>query len=93
MINGEALLDGFLVVIAATTHLATFHKSVDELLLGNFKTNHGAHASATLVEQCFQSLGLRDGAGEAVKNHAVLRSFLVVVDNLSKDAYHQLIGD
>ena len=92
VVNVETLLNRLLVVVGTSALLAALHEARHELVLGNVEFYHGGNLVSALREHLLQSLCLRDGAGEAVENHALV--FLAEgVVNAGEDVHHQVVGD
>ena len=92
IIDTQALADGLLIVVGTTALLATQQEALHQLVLGDIELNHRCHLVAAFREHLLQGLGLRDGAGEAIEDDALVLASEGIIDG-SQDVNHQLIGD
>ena len=91
VIYTEALLDGLLVVVAASALLTAQYEALHQLVLGNVELYHGSYLVAALSQHLLQSLGLGNGAGEPVEDNALVLLAKAVI-YAGQDVYHQFIG-
>ena len=87
VIDHKAFLDGLLVVISTSTFLSTLDESVHQLVLGHVQLYHSSHLVTTLIKHLLQCLSLWNGAGEAIKDNALVSTSKLVID-FGKNAYH-----
>ena len=92
MVNLQAVLDGFGVVVGASGLLAAFEHTAHELLFWYLEADDMVDFLTALGQKAVEGFGLGDCAGEAVEDYAVL-GLGFVVDNLLEDANHQRIGN
>ena len=92
MIDIETLLDGLLIVVAASGLLAAKQETLHQLILWYEQLDHSCHLMAALGKHLLQSLSLRDGAGEAIKDDTLVVGTKTVID-AGEDIDHQFVGN
>lgn len=92
MIDIETLLDGLLIVVAASGLLAAKQETLHQLILWYEQLDHSCHLMAALGKHLLQSLSLRDGAGEAIKDDTLVVGTKAVID-AGEDIDHQFVGN
>ena len=91
MVDHEAFLYGFLVVVGAAALLPAQDEAFHQLVLGHLQVEHEGHGLSAFGQHLFQGLGLGDGAWEAVEDDAF--RVLEAVEHAGQDVYHQRVGD
>lgn len=92
VIDGEALLDGLLVVVGAAANLSAVYQTCYQLFLRYREFYHRCYLVSTLVEHLLQGFSLLDGTWETIEDDTLVVFSIAVIDR-SQDVDHQVIGD
>ena len=88
VVDFEPFADGVRIVIGTACVLSALFHAVYKFVFRHFKTDYGVQACAALLQQSGEGFGLRNGAGESVKNHASGSFVRVLVKHVCQDLKH-----
>ena len=89
----EAAGYGLGVVVGAAALQSSLEQALGQVRLGDVEAHDGVQVGALAAQQLLQGVGLRDGAREAVEDHASGAGRDVLVELLLQNLHHQLVGD